>query len=214
MLRQSSTQCGQYLGKRNVATADLQGQIWAYRNFSDRFSDDHRAPRALLLLAAAYGARRDWRRQKDVLQELMARYPESPEGQDAPDTLADLTYGHGRSDTAAAMYGKDASDTLSAEIERRRLVKLARCHVDLLDFDQAAKVFRQLVTKYPDAPETQAILPELVRVAVAAGDIQCTRVAFGKLAEMEPVRWSSDCLSEQLSMRFGRDCDGIGHRSG
>lgn len=187
-LRPASAELLWYLGKRNFATGDLGGQIWAYRNFSDRFPDDGRAPQALQLLARAYGARRDWRGQKRVLGELMTRYPKSPAGQNAPEALADLAHAHGRSDTAAAMYRKGVAGAPSPEAERRRLVKLARCHAELLDFDEAAAVFRQLLAKHPGSPETQAILPELVRVAIAAGDIECARMAFGKLAKAEPHR--------------------------
>jgi len=187
-LRPASAELLWYLGKRNVATGDLEGQIWAYRNFSDRFSDDPRAPQALELLARAYGARRDWRRQGNVLEELMTRYPRSPEARNAPEALADMIHKHGRSDLAAAICQRGPADTLPPEVERRRLVKLARCYVDLLDFDRAATVFRYLVAKHPDARETQAILPEFVRVAIAAGDIESARGAFAKLVEREPDR--------------------------
>jgi tol-pal system protein YbgF len=79
-----------WLGNTYYAQRDFRSAIASHKTVVDRFSDNPKAPEALLNIASSYIELKDRPAAKSALEQVVARYPDAPAAQTAQERIATL----------------------------------------------------------------------------------------------------------------------------
>ncbi len=79
-----------WLGNAYYAQRDFRNAIASHQTVVNSFSDNPKAPEALLNIAGSYIELKDRAAAKNALEQVVARYPESPAAQTAQERMASL----------------------------------------------------------------------------------------------------------------------------
>ncbi len=79
-----------WLGNTYYAQRDYRSAIASHQTVVNSFSDNPKAPEALLTIASSYVELKDKANAKKTLEQVVARYPESPAAQTAQERMATL----------------------------------------------------------------------------------------------------------------------------
>lgn len=143
----------------------------AYYAKSAEINSDY-ADYALYQQARSYGLSQDYTKKSEILERLVANYPQSNYYSISVFELAEVNFSHlNDTDKALEYFNRFISENPTNSRVSSALINIGKIHLNTKNYAESERVFTQIVTDYPDSDQREVAIRLMKSVYEAQGNL-------------------------------------------